>query len=328
MRRRLRPRREPESTWAGGTSTPSTASDANNDPIALTLSTAPSGMTLDPVHGLVDGNPRRTNLATTRRDPRRRRPRWSDRQSFVVNVMTATTNEPPRIVSTPVVTGTADSPTFTTSVQKIPSAIRWCGASSQPRAACLFIPAWARSAGLRRLTSWAGRRRRAVTDGQGGRATQSFTIIVRGGNLPPTISSAPPTQGRVGQVYDYAVRAADADGDALRFLLTTSPGGHDDQCRHRPDSMDAGGGTDGSHDVAVLVDGRPEVAMRRRHSPWSWSPTPLNRPADHHLCHHGSSPWWACPMFTMPTANDPEGDALTFDLLTAPAGMSIDPPPA
>ncbi len=301
------------------------ASDANNDPIALTLSTAPAGMTLDPAMGLVEWEPTPDQLGNNAVEVRADDGRGGVTvQSYVVNVMTAMSNEPPRIVSAPVVTGTAEQPyvydlraedpEYDPLVWSLIAAPR--GMSIHPRLGTLrWIPA-ADQAGPADVVV-------LLTDGQGGRATQSFTIIVRGGNLPPTISSAPPTQGRVGQVYNYAVRAADADGDPLRYRLTTSPAGMTINAATGLIQWMPAVAQTGSHDVAVLVeDGRGgNVAQTFT---LVVVLVPLNRPPI-----ITSVPRFVAsvglPYVYDAAANDPEGDALTFELLTAPAGMSIDP---
>ncbi len=50
-----------------------------------------------------------------------------------------------------------------------------------------------------------------VADTQGGSASQSFTITVRAVNVPPAITSTPPTRAAAGQAYRYAVHASDLD---------------------------------------------------------------------------------------------------------------------
>ncbi len=54
-----------------------------------------------------------------------------------------------------------------------------------------------------------------VTDAYGGRGTQRFTLNVRSVNLPPQISSTPPTIAFVDHPYLYAVRAVDPDGAVI-----------------------------------------------------------------------------------------------------------------
>ena len=57
-----------------------------------------------------------------------------------------------------------------------------------------------------------------VIDGQGGSATQSFAITVRGEDLPPVITSTPPTMAAPGLLYSYQVRAHDPEDGPLTYL--------------------------------------------------------------------------------------------------------------
>src|SRR4029077_15632370 len=64
-----------------------------------------------------------------------------------------------------------------------------------------------------------------LTNGEGLSVTQSFNVAVRAINVPPVITSEPSTQIGVGQLYSYAVRASDTDGDLLTYSLTAGPAG-------------------------------------------------------------------------------------------------------
>src|SRR5207248_3009089 len=77
---------------------------------------------------------------------------------------------------------------------------------------------------------------------------------VRSVNLPPAISSAPPTQAYKGEGYAYAVRATDPEHDPLTFQLTTKPAG----MAIDPDTgfidWTPGASQVGTYDVAITVD--------------------------------------------------------------------------
>jgi RHS repeat-associated protein len=49
----------------------------------------------------------------------------------------------------------------------------------------------------------------------GAEAVHTFTVLVRGFNRPPLITSSPPSDGEVNQPFAYPVRVEDPDGDAI-----------------------------------------------------------------------------------------------------------------
>lgn len=67
----------------------------------------------------------------------------------------------------------------------------------------------------------------AVEDGRGGQSRQAFTVVVRDEefNLPPVIESVPPTHAVAGVLLLHLVDAIDLDGDAVTFGLEGEPSG-------------------------------------------------------------------------------------------------------
>src|SRR5260370_2177467 len=59
-----------------------------------------------------------------------------------------------------------------------------------------------------------------VVNSYGDRATQSWTITVKGVNLPPVITSEP-VMFVSGTSYQYAVQAYDPDGDPLTYSVSS-----------------------------------------------------------------------------------------------------------
>ncbi|GAA4443172.1 hypothetical protein GCM10023156_00020 [Novipirellula rosea] len=67
-----------------------------------------------------------------------------------------------------------------------------------------------------------------VTDPHGASATQEFQVYAVNAsttNSPPTFVSAAPTNVRAGELYQYAARAVDPNGDAVTYHLTAFPVG-------------------------------------------------------------------------------------------------------
>jgi RHS repeat-associated protein len=63
-----------------------------------------------------------------------------------------------------------------------------------------------------------------VEDGQGGWATRTVTITVRGADLPPRFDPTPPPLATEHQPYTFQVRASDPEGESLTYALVPLPG--------------------------------------------------------------------------------------------------------
>lgn len=159
-----------------------------------------------------------------------------------------------------------------------------------------------------------------VTDERGATARQAFTVAVSATNQAPVIESIPPQGARVEQPYQYDAEATDPDGDALTYSLLQAPSGM---------MIDSGTGNvewtpaesqEGSATVQLAVaDGRGGQqaqtfdiqVLKDNTAPTIVSaPTTVTEPETEYVY--------------QPSANDPDGDPLTFSLQTAPSGMSVD----
>jgi YD repeat-containing protein len=162
-----------------------------------------------------------------------------------------------------------------------------------------------------------------VVDLFGGEATQSFTLTVRGTNAPPAITTSPPTEAAVGETYVYPVGVGAAEGDVLTFSLPTAPAGMTINAQTgvigwTPEAgqvgaqavkvyvANAGGGAASQTFEIVVQDGLPNQA-------------PVISSTPSLVATIGQAYQYA------PTAADPEGQPLHFELRQEPVGMSIDP---
>lgn len=298
------------------------AVDADFDPLAFSLSTAPAGMEVD-AGGLVSWEPAASQLGTNQvelvvDDGRG----GTATQPFAVEVTSQPSNQSPVIVSTPRVSTTVGR-SYAYDVQAVDldgdpllfdlddapagmsidgqlGTIRWTPTSSQ--------------VGSHRVAI-------RVIDAQGGSDTQRYRIAVRAVNTPPQILSVPLTEAVADGAYTYAVAADDVDGDPLEYTLTSAPAGMTiDSGRGviqwTPDSTQAG-----SHDVAIVADDGQGGTARQDYTVVV-SIVPPNEPPV-----ITSAPGLAAtadrPYQYQVTADDPEGQAVEFELLQAPAGMTI-----
>jgi RHS repeat-associated protein len=298
------------------------ASDPDGDPLTYSLDEAPAGMAVDAA-GRVTWVPAADQLG-----PHPVRVRVEDGrggfvvQGFTVTVVTAETNRPPAITSVPPGAATVGRLYAYDLVGDDPDGdtLAWvldagpAGVSLDAERGTLRWTPTADQVGTRTLVVRAA-------DGRGGWATQTFGVVVRAVNLPPAITSVPPTTAAVDVAYVYAVGASDPDGDPLTFALTTFPAGAtigaDGVVRWTPAAGQVGG-----HDFAVRVeDGQGGWATQT--FTVVVSATAANEPPV-----ITSTPPFAAtlgePYVYDVTADDPEAQPLTFSLVLAPAGMTID----
>ncbi|MDX1929713.1 MAG: FG-GAP-like repeat-containing protein [Pirellulaceae bacterium] len=162
-----------------------------------------------------------------------------------------------------------------------------------------------------------------VSDVLGNTTEQSFTVAVRSSALVPTISSAPPTEGAVGQTLVYAVSVVNPSQSPLTYALTVAPQGMQIDAAlgvitWTPNSSQIGSaivsirvrdaiGNFSSQTFSVVVAvgalNRPPVSM---------SMPPLDAVV--------GQPY----AYTM-VASDPEGASLSYAVRSAPSGFLIAP---
>jgi len=160
-----------------------------------------------------------------------------------------------------------------------------------------------------------------VSDGKGGEAQQGYTISVAGtGNRAPRITTTPTTTATIGTLYTYQVRVTEPDGDTVTYALTAKPDGM---------VIDADNGKiewtpevtqNGYHNIEITVsDGKGGVAVQTytlyaqlaNNSP----PRITSQPV------YQTKPGVSYEYKV--TAYDANNDALTYSLASAPTGMTI-----
>ena len=162
-----------------------------------------------------------------------------------------------------------------------------------------------------------------VIDIHGASATQGFGINVRAANSPPMIISAPPTTAFVGEAYQYAVQATDADGNKVTFSLGASPSGMSIEKDTGRVKWVPAGTQVGSHAVEVNVSDNNGGVGTQSYTLEVIDGVPNQPPVI-----------TSTPSFTATVgveyqyqiiANDPELTPLDFRLLLGPKGMDIQP---
>jgi RHS repeat-associated protein len=162
-----------------------------------------------------------------------------------------------------------------------------------------------------------------ATDIQGAYSGQAFELQVTGANTPPSIVSQPLTQGSPEQSYQYNVVATDPEQDELNFSLGVRPEGMQidpvtGQIGWTPNQAQVG-----SHAVEVLVTDS-QGGVNRQVFNLGVGVEAINHPPS-----ISSTPIFQGDVETSYSytveATDPDvGDSLSYRLIEAPTGMSID----
>lgn len=166
-----------------------------------------------------------------------------------------------------------------------------------------------------------------VQDGRGGVALQSWQITVIVPNSAPVITTFPPGPAVVGLPYRYAVRAQDAEGQPLTFLLASNaPSGMSfDSAFSTPQSAllvwTPTLGQIGTNPVEIIVrdsqgaEGRQQFNLNVVPSAQNTAPYFTSTPRKQIRI--------GLPYSYRVAAADSDGDPLSFQLLSAPSGMAL-----
>lgn len=297
------------------------ATDRDGDPLSYQLLTGPAGMTISatgklewPVPAGFAGSETVEIKVSDGRD-------GEVTQAYAIGVG-VTANRPPLINSTPVATGTAGAAYLYQILASDPDAdvLTYSVSTSEPGItvdAQTGRVSWAVPAG----TSGQAQLTVQVTDGKGGTASQTYAIGVgQPGNRPPRVTTQPGTSAVSGASYTYALKAVDADGDTLVYALTEFPQGMLIDSSTGAIQWSVPANVAGLAPVMVEVtDGKGGIATQgyaisvsgaSNRAP-AFSSTPVT-----------SATAGSAYAYTA-RATDPDGDAISYTLVSAPAGMAI-----
>jgi len=148
-------------------------------------------------------------------------------------------------------------------------------------------------------------------------------------NQAPIIISTPVTTAKVGIPYTYDVDATDPEGDILTYSLTT-PAGMTINSATGVISWLPTFAQVGDNDVTVVVsDGDLSVVQNFTITVSKPTPTPVPTPVNHAPSITSTPSLTAIVgvgyTYTI-TATDPDGDVLTYSLVSGPAGMTFTAP--
>lgn len=161
----------------------------------------------------------------------------------------------------------------------------------------------------------------SVVDLRGTDDNQSFTLTVGPStNHAPVFTSSPGTSSRVGTTYRYDANASDADNDALAFALVEGPAGMQVDAATGLVTWSPLAADVGTHHVELRVTDAPGASVTQSFDLVTTAANSL--PAFTSLPAHFGKVGREYRYDA--AATDADGDALTWTLPQAPAGIAID----
>ncbi|MEH1784617.1 MAG: putative Ig domain-containing protein [Nostoc sp.] len=310
------------------------ATDPDNDPLTFSLVNAPAGMTLN--QGVIVWQPTASQFGNNSVSVQ-----VSDgqggttTQSWTIQVSNQLSNLPPTITSTP---------TKVTSLGRIytykPTAIDSDGDSEAlpptadrktwslvsdtvPPPQGMVIDSQTGTIVWQPTANQIGDTtvRVQVTDIYGAYNVQEFTIHVNGINSPPKFVSTPITIAGVGQGYSYQALATDSENDTLRFTLGSKPSGmtitSSGLIQWTPTANQVG-----KYDIQVIATDDQGASTNQTYTLIAGT-TPVNHPPV-----ISSTPVFLAAVGHtynyQVAATDADNNPITYQLLSAPDGMTID----
>jgi RHS repeat-associated protein len=303
---------------------PVVATDPDGDLVAYFLTSAPPGMAIDAATGRITWRPDLSQVGTATvtvsvRDPRG----GSASQTFTLNVTAEPASQAPAFSSTPITV--ADSgqlyqymATATNAVNDpltYDLSLRAAGMAIDPVTGLITWIPDPSEVGVHDVIV-------RVRDPYNGVTLQHFQVTVRGPDVPPVITSTPPTQAVQGAPLDYRLEAQDVAGDHLTYHLDAGPAGA---------SVDAQTGVLGWTPTADEVGAQSlsiTVKSDRGGATTQTVPVQVVASAANDPPRILSTPRAVIAIggryAYQVQAIDPDFDPLTFTLTTAPAGMTVD----
>ncbi|NES97429.1 MAG: hypothetical protein F6K32_19850, partial [Desertifilum sp. SIO1I2] len=160
-----------------------------------------------------------------------------------------------------------------------------------------------------------------LLDAVGAYTVQAFSLEVRGVNTSPLILSVPPTLAAIAKPYSYAVLANDVENDSLTFSLVNPPEGmtinpHTGLINWTPASNQVG-----SHNISILVEDSQGGSVTQNFTVVVAQTAPNLAPTI------TSTPAFVGAVGELyrynVAASDPEGQALTYQLIEKPEWLTI-----
>jgi hypothetical protein len=303
-----------------------TASDPDGNSLLFAIAGRPSWAAFDTSTGRLSGTPPTGTTGTfgNIRISVSDGPNTATLAAFSITVTAPTTNRPPVISGTPPTSATqgtlyaftptasdADGNALTFTIANRPT---WATFST----ATGTLQGTPGSSHIRTYSNIVI----SVSDGTASTPLPAFSITVAASNAAPTISGTPPTTATVATQYSFTPTASDADGGTLTFSIVNRPS-------WATFSTTTGRlqGTPAAANIGTFADIRISVSDGQDSGSLAPFSIVVSDAANRAPTISGVPPAAVVAgtayAFT-PTANDPDGDTLTFSIVNGPVWASFD----
>jgi len=300
------------------------ATDEDHDRLLYALDEGPAGMSIDPVTGQLIWTPSAVGVTqVTLRVSDGRGGEIS--QTFEIEVTAEEANGAPTIVSVPLTSAVVTESEFRYRAQAVDpdhDPVAWSlvdgpeGVSIDPLSGEVRWTPRADQLGAQTIVI-------QVVDPFLASATQTIHVVATCCNQPPAILSRPVTTANVDARYIYGVRAIDPENAALAYSLVDAPSGMTIDAttgviRWTPTAAQLG-----VTDVRVRVTDTSGASAEQAYAIEVTQVIPDLAPIFRSRAAFRATV--GALYEYVAEAVDPEGSAVTYSLLSAPAGMTIDP---
>ena len=163
----------------------------------------------------------------------------------------------------------------------------------------------------------------SATDAHGAETLQAYnlSVLATALNAAPVITSTPRTKVRLGTSYAYLIQAWDANGDPLTYSLLSGPTGMTVNAQDRVVLWTPTNDQFGAHPVQLQADDGRGASVQQS---FTVQVTNANSNAAPIITSQARAAAVVSQMYVYDiTADDADGDPLTWSLVDAPAGVSL-----
>ncbi|PSF35821.1 hypothetical protein C7H19_15470 [Aphanothece hegewaldii CCALA 016] len=294
------------------------ATDPDGDLLTYSLATAPAGMTIS--DGVIIWKPTATQSGEHTIKIRVNDGNLFVEQTYLLTIANQSLNRAPNITSAPnLVTNLEQIYNYNLSGQDPDGDVLFWSLVQAPEG--MVIDAQTGALRFSAQSDHIGRHAIIVRlfDNYGAYTTQEYTLTVNGTNTPTNIVSTPITRASLYQTYTYTVVAIDPENSPITYSLGRKPNGmtidQTGRIQWTPNQT-------GTYEIDVLISDAVGATTKQTYQlvvgTQIINQAPIITSTPSFRANVGSTYTYQV------TASDPDGQALTYQLLEAPQGMTLE----